>query len=349
MDGALSLHSRRHSFNEVTDYLNGLVWDGVPRLDTLLIDFLGAVDTPYTRAVTRKSFTAAVARAMEPGVKFDQMTVISGRQGIGKSTLLRKMGRKWFTDSMRDFSHLKETAELLQGVWIVEVGELGAMRTTDVNKVKQLMSQQIDRFRAAYARHVKDCPRCCVFFGTSNDREYLRDKTGNRRFWPVDAEVQKPIKSVFRDLDGIIDQLWAEAVLRWRLGEPIYLDAGMEDAAREVQAEHQEVSPWQGTIVDFLEKEVPTDWSKWDSNKRTLFWQGEGRDIPTAPRDRVCAQEIFCEALGGNLKYMDRGDTSEINSIIEQTPGWRRATNAMRYGPYGVQKGFVKAPRKNVT
>ena len=343
VDGALSLHSRRHSFNEVTDYLNGLIWDGVPRLDTLLIDFLGAADTPYTRAVTRKSFTAAVARAMEPGVKFDQMTVISGRQGIGKSTLLRKMGRKWFTDSMRDFSHLKETAELLQGVWIVEVGELGAMRITDVNKVKQLMSQQIDRFRAAYARHVKDCPRCCVFFGTSNDREYLQDKTGNRRFWPVDAEAQKPTKSVFRDLDGIIDQLWAEAVLRWRLGEPLYLDADIETAAREVQAEHQEVSPWQGTVMDFLEKEVPADWPKWGINKRVMFWNGEGQDIPTVPRDRVCAQEIFCEALNGNLKYMNRGDTAEINSIIEQTPGWRRAPNAMRYGPYGVQRGFSKA------
>lgn len=149
------------------------------------------------------------------------------------------------------------TAELLQGVWIVEVGELGAMRGADVNKVKQLMSQQIDRFRAAYARHVKDCPRCCVFFGTSNDREYLQDKTGNRRFWPVDAAVQAPVKSVFNDLEEEVDQLWAEAVTLWSMGEPLFLSGAEEAAARIEQQEHLEKSPWEGTVLDFLEKRYP--------------------------------------------------------------------------------------------
>lgn len=344
VDGALSLHSRKHSFNEVVEYLQKLKWDGAPRLDTLLIDYLGAADSEYTRAVTRKSFTAAVARAMEPGCKYDQMTVISGPQGIGKSTLLRKMGRKWFSDSVRDFSRIKDTAELLQGVWIVEVGELGAMRGADVNKVKQLMSQQIDRFRAAYARHVKDCPRCCVFFGTSNDREYLQDKTGNRRFWPVDAAVQAPTKSVFNGLEEEVDQLWAEAVTLWSMGEPLFLSGAEEAAARIEQQEHLEKSPWEGTVLDFLEKKVPADWSRRSMQERILYWNGDFQteNLDLVPRDRVCAQEIWCEALGRSLGGMKRSDAIEINGILLPLEGWEKCDKAMRFGCYGAQKGFRK-------
>lgn len=343
IDSALSLHSRKHSFNEVTDYLQGLAWDGISRLDTMFIDYLGAADTAYTRAVTRKAMVAAVARAIEPGSKFDQMTVISGPQGIGKSTLLRKIGGKWFSDSVRDFSHIKETAELLQGVWIVEISELSAMRNTDINKVKQLMSQQIDRFRAAYARNVKDCPRCCVFFGTSNDREYLRDKTGNRRFWPIDAGVQTPVKNVFRDLDGEVDQIWAEAVAYWRLGETLHLDSAMEELAKAEQTEHQEASPWEGTIREFLQKEIPVDWNRKTLTQRMMYWNADLKgEQETVKRDRVCAQEVFCEALDGNIKFMKRSDAVEINSIIEQTPGWTRAGKTLKFGCYGAQKGFIR-------
>lgn len=344
VDGALSLHSRNHSFNEVTDYLSALSWDGIPRLSRLFIDYLGAADTEYTRAVTRKAFVAAVARAMSPGCKFDQMTVISGPQGIGKSTLLRIMGKKWFSDSVRDFSRLKETAELLQGVWIVEVGELGAMRSADVNRVKQLMSQQIDRFRAAYGHFVSDCPRCCIFFGTSNDREYLQDKTGNRRFWPVDTMVHTPEKNVFKELEPIVDQLWAEAVEYWRGGESLYLTGAVADAAKAEQEKHLERSPWEGTILEFLEREVPLNWNNLSLSDRQMYWQtcSSNPSVETVPRERVCAQEIWCEALRGDIKYMKRHDALEINSIIEQLPGWERAQNALKFGCYGAQKGFIK-------
>lgn len=181
IDGALSLHSTAHAFNEIQDYLKGLVWDGTPRLDTLFVDYLGAADTPYTRAVTRKSFTAAVARAMVPGIKYDTMLILSGPQGLGKSTLLDKMSRGWFNDSIRTFEG-KEASELLQGVWLVEVSELDAFRRTDVARIKQFLSLRADRFRAAYGRHVKELPRCCVFFGTTNTSDYLQDRTGNGAF-----------------------------------------------------------------------------------------------------------------------------------------------------------------------
>lgn len=166
VDNALSLHSAKHAFNDVQTYLKGLEWDGTGRLDTLFVDYLGAEDSDYTRAVTRKAFVAAVARAMRPGTKFDQMVILSGPQGIGKSSLLDKMSKGWFNDSIRTFEG-KEASELLQGVWIVEVAELDAFRRTDVSRIKQFISQRADRFRAAYGHHVKEMPRCCVFFGTT--------------------------------------------------------------------------------------------------------------------------------------------------------------------------------------
>ena len=342
IDGALSLHSEKHAFNEVKGYLSGLSWDGTPRLDTLFIDYLGAEDTSYVRAVTRKAFTAAVARAMCPGVKFDNMTILSGPQGIGKSTLLDKMSRGWFNDSIRTFEG-KEASELLQGVWLVEISELDAFRRTDVSRIKQFLSQRADRFRAAYGRHVKEMPRCCVFFGTTNTGDYLQDKTGNRRFWPIDAGKRSATKSVWNDLDAEMDQLWAEAVTRWRLGEPLYLAGDLADAAKAQQEDHREVSAREGPVLDFLERRVPLDWSTWSLDRRRAFWGGNvAGDVELGPRDRVCALEIWCELFDGLKKDMRYADTQEINGIIAAAPGWKRSASALKFGYCGAQRGFVR-------
>lgn len=342
IDGALSLHSRKHAFNEITSYLQGLTWDGIPRLDSLFIDYLGAEDNAYIRAVTRKAFTAAVARAMQPGIKFDQMTILSGPQGIGKSTLLDKMSKGWFTDSIRTFEG-KEASELLQGTWLVEVAELDAFRKTDVSRIKQFISQRVDRFRAAYGRHVKEMPRCCVFFGTTNSTEYLQDRTGNRRFWPVDVGIHRPIKSVWGDLPKELDQLWAEAVFRWRLGEPLYLAEGLADAAAIQQEEHRETGTKEGLIRDWLERPIPADWNKWPLDRRRIFWSGGvAGEIQLVPRERVCALEVWCELFEGNKKDIQYLDTREINSIIAAVPGWKRKCSALKFGYCGAQKGFIK-------
>ena len=342
IDGALSLHSEKHAFNEITAYLEGLVWDGAPRLDTLFIDYLGAEDTPYTRAVTRKAFTAAVTRAMVPGAKFDNMTILSGPQGIGKSTLLDKMSRGWFNDSIRTFEG-KEASELLQGVWLVEISELDAFRRTDVSRIKQFLSQRADRFRAAYGRHVKEMPRRCVFFGTTNTGDYLQDKTGNRRFWPVDVGLRPPVKSVWNDLDNELDQLWAEAVVRWRTGEPLYLAGDLAEAAKAQQEDHREVSAREGLILDFLDRPVPRGWPSWDLNRRRVYWAGGvSGEMELAPRDRVCALEVWCELLDGQKRDMRYSDTQEINSIIAAAPGWKRKKTALKFGYCGAQKGFVR-------
>lgn len=340
IDGALSLHSEKHKFNDVKNYLQGLQWDGVPRLDTLLIDYLGAADNRYVRAVTRKAFTAAVARAMNPGCKYDTMLILAGPQGLGKSTLLDRMSKGWFNDGIRTFEG-KEASELLQGVWLIEIQELDAFKKSDVSRIKQFLSLRYDRFRAAYGRHVKDIPRCCVFFGTTNTTEFLRDRTGNRRFWPVDVGLFQRRKNVWTWLNQEVDQIWAEAAMRWRFGEGLYLVGELEDAARDVQEEHREVGNLEGLIVQFLEKPVPDDWQKWSLEKRRMFLNGDCvGEMNLVPRDRVCALEIWCEALNGQMKDMSYATTVEINDILRSLRGWEKTSNGLRFGYCGYQRGF---------
>ncbi|MCL2495761.1 MAG: virulence-associated E family protein, partial [Oscillospiraceae bacterium] len=191
---ALTLVAAQNSFDDVQAFLQGLRWDGVPRLDRLLVRYLGAEDSEYTRAVTRKSFTAAVARAMQPGVKFDWVLILVGGQGVGKSTLLRLMGKRWFSDSLLSFEG-KEASELIQGVWINELAELDSLNRSELSTAKQFLSRVEDIYRMPYGKHTARYPRRCVFFGSTNEREFLRDPTGNRRFWPVAVRVQDPEKN----------------------------------------------------------------------------------------------------------------------------------------------------------
>lgn len=347
IDGALSLHATAHAFNEVQNLLNSLTWDGVPRLDTLFIDYLGAPDTPYTRAVTRKAFTAAVARAMVPGCKYDTMLILAGAQGLGKSTLLDKMSKGWFNDSIRSFEG-KEASELLQGVWLVEISELDAFRRTDVARIKQFLSLRADRFRAAYGRHVKELPRCCVFFGTTNTMDFLRDRTGNRRFWPVDVGIIPAVKSVWADLPNEVDQLWAEAKTYWQQGETLFLSGELEEDAKIKQEEHREVSTREGIIVDFIGRQVPEDWQSWPLDRRRMFWAGAVQgDFKLVDRDRICALEIWCEALDGKQKDMKYSDTAEINNILENIKEWQKTANSIRFGYCGKQRGFARIARNN--
>lgn len=343
---AFAVFLRRVAYNPVIDYLDSLVWDGEERLDTMFIDYLGAEDNEYTRAVTRKMLVGAVARAYKPGTKFDNMLILSGRQGIGKSTILRKIGfDKWFTDGLKTFEG-KEVCELIQGKWIIEISELEALNKSEVGSVKQILSQTTDRYRAAYGRVVEEHPRSCVFFGTSNDTDYLRDRTGNRRFWPIDTEVTEPQKSVFKDLTGeMINQLWAEAKYRYTQNEPLYLTPELEQLAQEVQENHREVSVKEGLIREFLSRQVPADWAKWDLSRRREYWSSmiDEKDIPElVERDRICAAEIWCELFNSELKFMQRRDTAEINSILATIPGWNKYDKSMKFGYCGVQRGFIR-------
>ncbi len=347
IDAALDIHSSLHAFNDVQDYINGLKWDGVPRLDTLFIDYLGAEDNEYNRIVCRKMFTAAIARAMLPGCKFDCMLILCGRQGLGKSTLIDKMSRGFYNDSIRTFEG-KDASELLQGVWLVEVAELDAFRRSDVACIKQFLSLRADRYRAAYGRHVKELPRCCVFFGTCNQTDFLQDTTGNRRFWPVDVGIVPRQKSVFDDLtDDVIAQVWAEAKMRWQMGELLYLTGSVEAAAIERQEAHREVNVQEGLIEEFANRQVPNDWFKWTLDQRRTYWSGgvKGDGYTLGERDRICAAEVWCELYNKNIGDMRKSDAREINAVLANLSGWERAHT--RFGvSYGAkQRGFVRAAK----
>lgn len=342
LDSAMCIVSNSNRINDVKSYLEGLKWDGVKRLDTLLSDYLGAEDTKYTRAVIRKSLVAAVARAAMGAVKYDYMPILAGRQGIGKSTFLSTLGKEWFSDSLVTFEG-KEAAEMIQGTWINEVGELTAMSKQEVTSVKQFLSKQYDIYRAAYGRRTEKYPRRCVFFGTSNETEFLKDSTGNRRFWPVDVGLYPPKKSVWKDLPEEVDQIWAEAYVRWQFGEPLYLDEETEKLAAAQQEDHREASSKEGLIRDFVEKDIPANWDSLSIQSRRMYLNGGLKtEEQLVRREKVCAVEIWVELFGGDPKFMKRSDSIEILNILALMPGWKKVKTSKRFGPYGTQKGYER-------
>ena len=239
------------SYHPIRAYFENLPeWDGVKRVDTLLIDYLGAEDSPYVRAVTRKELCAAYMRVHHPGMKFDTMIVLNGDQGIGKSTLIAKLGGEWYSDSLNlsDMND-KTAAEKLQGYWIMEIGELAGMKKADLDKVKAFVSRQDDKYRASFGRRVTPHPRQCVFFGTTNSQNgYLRDITGNRRYWNVKVPGNGKYKPW--DLDAeTIDQIWAEVMVHAKAGEKLFLPPELETYAREEQREAMEQDDREGLVA----------------------------------------------------------------------------------------------------
>lgn len=341
---ACSLSAHRHTANELRDWLQSLAWDGVPRLDTLFIDYFGAEDNPYIRAVARKSMCAAAARVLQPGVKYDYVPILGGPQGIGKSMFFKILGGKYFSDSLQSFEG-KDAYETIQGTWINELPELSTLSRSESNTAKQFISRTEDIFREPYGRRTGVYPRVCVFFGTTNDTEYLHDSTGERRFWPVDCRKQEPTKSVFTDLKIERDQIFAEAVFLWQLGEPLYLNAELEAKAREEQEAHKDIDPREGMIRDFIEKEIPEDWLQWPLDRRRMYWSGgfKADGVKTVPRDRICAYELWCELFNGDTGKMRRADVRDLNRILSRIPGWTYYDKPQKNGIiYGVQRGFKR-------
>jgi hypothetical protein len=190
---------------------------------------------------------------------------------------------------------------------------------------------------------VKELPRPCVFFGTTNVKDFLQDTTGNRRFWPVDVGEIEPTKSVWHDLPNEVDQIWAEAIFYWKMGETLYLTGDVENDAKAKQEEHRESSTYEGVTVDFTAKEVPKDWETYKLDKRRMYWGGGMQgNVDTVPRDRICAAEVWCEALGGLPKDLNKVIARDINCIIDGLPEWKKSAKAMRFGPHGLQRGFIR-------
>lgn len=333
------LKLKRHP---VREYLSALSWDGIKRADTIFIDYLGAEDSVYTREVTRKALIGAVARIMSPGCKHDHILVLVGPQGCRKSTTLARLGKHWFSDSLYTLSG-KDAYEQLQGYWIIEMGEMAATRKVELEQIKQFISKQADNFRSAYARRTQEHPRQCAFFGSTNDEEFLRDPTGGRRFWPVAVtEEGRGRASAFTD--EVVDQVWAEIVMRYNAGEQWYLSEEAEIIAREVQSAHTEQNGKQGVIENFLETLLPEKWEERDLSARLMFYNGSFEDDEkgTERRNRVCALEIWTELFKGDIKTYTQAQAREITGILRQIKGWKFYGSAYCGKPYGRQRAFVR-------
>jgi hypothetical protein len=236
-----------HSFHPVCDYLDSLTWDGEPRLDNWLIEYGGATDNDYTRAVGRIPLIAAVRRVRKPGTKFDEMTVIEGEQGIRKSSALAALCKEpdWFTDDLPLNVPSKEIIERTAGKWIVEAGELAGMRKMDIEHLKSFLSRQYDNARLSYERRATEIGRNFIVMGTTNSKSYLKDGTGNRRFWPV--------RVTGFDVDRLKadrDQLWAEAAHREAKGESIRLNPKLWEEASLQQENRRLEDPWERIIFE---------------------------------------------------------------------------------------------------
>jgi len=341
---ALGVILERYKVHPVREYLNGLSWDGTPRVDGVLIDYLGAADTPYTRAVTRKTLTAAVARVFSPGCKFDYMLVLVGRQGVGKSTIAQKLGRTWFSDTFSTIEG-KEGFEQLQGVWIVEMGELAGMKKAEVGAIKHFISKTVDRYRVAYGKHVTDFPRQCIIIGTTNNGEFLRnDANGNRKFWPVPVYEQAPTKEVWEELTEYeVGQIWAEALTLYRAGESLHLAANLEADAHGVQAEHTERDERSGAVAEFLDMPLPEKWYEWDiDERRSHLSAGDLAEAGTLERSVVCIAEIWCELFGRRLADMTSYNTKDLHAIMRNIPGWEATKGQRRIKNYGRQLTYKR-------
>lgn len=345
LDG-FAVYALNHRVNFLKDYLTGLRWDSVPRVDTLLVDYFGAEDSAYTREAIRKCLVGAVARLLQPGTKFDHMLILAGPQGIGKSTFWRMLGMRWYTDSLYTFEG-KEAAELLQGYWIVECGELSGMTKSEMNTVKQFISKCEDTYRAAYGHRTENYPRRCLLVGTTNEKEFLKDETGGRRFLPVDLAKHPPRKSVFRDLPGEVPMIWAEVLQMYCGGESLLLSEGAETLAKEAQEGHRESDPSEGLIAEFLQKKVPAEWYQksladrrnWIDN---TFNQQNAEESSLVYRDRICALEVWSECFR-QFTRMKKSEAREINAALDRMPGWKRAERPLRFGgDYGQQRGYIR-------
>ena len=350
-DAILAVAAER-SYHPIKEYLDHLPeWDGTDRVETLLIDYFNATDNSYTRAVTRKMMVAAVARIVHPGTKFDSVLILNGPQGIGKSTFFAKLAGDWFSDSLT-LTDMKDKAgpEKLQGYWILELGELAGMRKTDVEVVKSFISRSDDKYRASYGVNVESHPRQCIIVGSTNaESGFLRDITGNRRFWPVrisgDGKRKAWQMSVYD-----VEQIWAETLVLYAKGEKLYLEGSDVELATNEQADAMESDEREGLVRTYLDTLLPDDWNALSLYERRNYlngseFGGESR-VGTVERTIVCNMEIWCECFGRDASAMKPADSYAIAGIMKKINGWNKYQgnkNGTSIFPiYGRQRCYEK-------
>lgn len=336
-------------FHPIRDYLDSLpAWDGTKRVEDVFIKYLKADDTDYIRTVTRKTFAAAVARIYVPGIKFDCVPVLDGDQGIGKSTIVKDLVTADYyseTLSLTDMDD-KSGAEKLQGFWVVEIGELAGMRKADIEKVKAFLSTSDDKYRPSYGKVVESHPRQCIVIATVNgERGYLRDITGNRRFWIIKVH-QKKQKKTWNFTEEYRQQFWAEAKEIWKSSEKLYLEGDILEEAEKAQKGAMETDERVGMVEEYLNTPLPADWDDMDLFARRNYLNGSEfggtHHKGTIARTSVSNAEIWCECLNHSLPDLKTTDSYQIAALMAQISGWERTTNIKRLPIYGRQRLYQK-------
>lgn len=337
VDDSLQLEFLHNTFHPIRRYLEGLKWDGVKRIEYLLQDYFGAEDTPYTRAVMRLVLSAAVTRVFEPGRKFDYVMVLVGEQATYKSTFIAKLGQQWFSDTFITVQG-KESFEQLRGAWLIEIAELSGFRRSEIETIKHFITKSEDSYRAAYARTITTYKRQCVFIGTTNSSAFLHDATGNRRFLPIQVQIEA-IKNVAEDLtQEEIDQIWAEAYTFYKAGEKLYLPKQLTLAASEEQKDYTEFDSRQGIIEKYLDTPIPSNWDSLGLSVRLDYlanMKPEG-----TPRNYVALPEIWCECLGQDRAQLSRKASKELHNIMLMMPGWEYVNKLKTFSLYGRQRYY---------
>ncbi len=350
-DAILAVATER-AYHPIKEFLESLPkWDGINRVEKLLIDYFAAADNSYTRAVIRKTMVAAVARIYKPGTKFDSVLILNGPQGIGKSTFFAKLAGEWFSDSLT-LTDMKDKAgpEKLQGYWLLELGELAGMRKTDVEVVKSFISRSDDKYRASYGVNVESHPRQCVIVGSTNaESGFLRDITGNRRFWPVRISGQSD-KKAWQMTKEEIQQIWAETLVLYKSGEKLYLEGDDARWATTEQADAMETDEREGLVRTYLDTLLPEEWDDMSLYERRNFLGGsefgEGNRIGTVKRSLVCNMEIWCECFGKDASSMKIADSYAIGAIMKKIPGWDKYSGnkngTVTFSIYGRQRAYER-------
>jgi predicted P-loop ATPase len=334
-----------HIFDPVLDYLDGLRWDGVKRIDTWLVRYCGANATPLNRAIGRKMLLAACRRVRSPGCKFDYIIVLEGPQGAGKSTMLKLLaGEDNFSDNEIIGIDKREQQEAIQGIWIYEMAELEGLHKSDVTKVKLFASKTVDMARPAYARSRVDRPRRCILVATTNEETYLRDMTGNRRFWPVRlGTIDLPAVAQDRD------QLWAEAAMAEATGEPLVIPETLWPDVAKQQAARMELDPWEDTLAPRLSMLIHNTTNRDGPSMLDGFTRAADKNGD--PEWRVATDYLLTEILGLPKERQNNNHTKRLADVMRSL-GWSRSDDPLRFGKQqkrGFTRSVVEAQSDRVT
>jgi predicted P-loop ATPase len=347
LSDAIEIIAEEETYHPVKEYLNSLKWDGKKRVDTLLLDLFEVEDSYYTRSAFRKTVVGAVKRVFEPGCKFDTvLTLFSHNQGTGKSSFFRALGGAWFSDSFTNIQS-KDCMDAIQGKWIIEMGELSSLRQADVNAAKHFFSKEDDHYRKPYAACPETFKRQCIFVGTTNDANFLKDDI-NRRFWPISINSgvltnNEKLKRFISSQEEI-NQIWAEAVELYKKGETTYLDSFVELEARATQGTFREVDEFEGIIENYLSIKLPEEWDTLGVYERQAYiTDASAQSKGVITRKTISIIEVWCEVFGNLPKTLQKKDSLRIGKALRVLEGWEESKGLTKQDKeYGRQRYFKR-------